>query len=284
MTTRNALLKYLRRLGRSLATYSLVGLVCLWTLTPFLWLVTSSVRPSGELFVSPPRWIPEQITLRAYETALRTFAQPLLNSVVYGAIASGCALLFAVPAAYSLVRYRYAGKWLAVAGLVASQLLPFVLILLPLYVIFVRLGLYNTRVGLIVAYTGLTLPFSILVLRSYFATHPPDLEEQAMVDGCTRIGALWRIVLPLAGPAIVATGLLSTALVWNDVLVTVFLSSNAEVQTASVALYNLFNTRSGIGDPTVLFAGGVLITLPIVGLFALLQRWMVQSIALAGLK
>jgi multiple sugar transport system permease protein len=270
-------------LARVLA-YGLVALVCLWSLGPFLWLLTSSLRPSGELFVSPPRWIPEVITLRPYETALRTFAQPLMNSVFYGLTASICALVLAVPAAYSLVRYRYPAKWFAVAGLIASQLLPFVLVLLPLYIAFVRFGIYNTRLGLLVAYTALTLPFSILILRSYFSTLPADLEEQAMVDGCTRLGALVRVVLPLAGPPIVATALLSTALVWNDVLVTVFLSSDAKIQTASVALYNLFNTRSGIGDPTVLFAAGVLITLPVVLLFTLLQRWMVQSVALAGLK
>lgn len=281
---RARLARSLRRSTTGLGWHVLVLLAVTWAVLPFLWLLTSALRPAAELYVSPPRWIPETVSLGSFETALSVFAEPIANSAFYGSAAALISLVVGTPAAYSLVRYRYRGKAFVIGAILVSQLLPLVLILLPLYVLFIRIGLYNSQLGLIVAYTALTLPFNIVVLRSYLATLPLELEEQAMVDGCTRLGALVRIVLPLAGPGLAATGLLSVALVWNDVLVTIFLTSDSKLQTASVTLYNLFNSRPGFVDRTYLFAAGVLITLPVVGLFAVLQRWMVRSIALAGLK
>jgi multiple sugar transport system permease protein len=274
----------LRRTIRAVGIHALVVAVCLVVLVPFLWLVVSTIRPASELYVTPPTWIPDTFTLAAYWTALSTFARPLLNSAAYGLAAALIGLLVGVPAAYSLTRYAYRGKRLVVGGLLVSQMLPIVLLLIPLYLVFSQIGLYNTPLGLVVAFTALTLPFTMLLLRSYFATLPPDLEEQAMVDGCTRLGALVRIVIPLAFPVIAATALMSVVLVWNDVLITVFLTSNTEIQTASVALYNLFNLRAGAADRVVLLAGSVLLTLPVVGLFAVLQRYMVKGITLGGVK
>lgn len=269
---------------RSIVVYGLVLAVCLVVLVPFLWLIASSIRPAGELYATPPRWIPEQVTLAAYSTALSTFARPLLNSAAYGFAAALISLAVGVPAAYSLTRYAYRGKGAVVGGLLVSQMLPVVLLLIPMYLLFSQIGLYNTPLGLIVAFTALTLPFTMLLLRSYFATLPPDLEEQAMVDGCTRLGAMVRIVVPLSLPVIAATALMSVVLVWNDVLITVFLTSDTKIQTASVALYNLFNLRAGAADRVVLLAGSVLLTLPVLVLFVFLQRFMVKGITLGGVK
>lgn len=274
----------LRRASLSIGMHGLAVAVCLVVLLPFLWLVTSSLRPASELYTTPPRWVPETITIGAYWTALSTFARPLLNSALYGIAAALISLIVGVPAAYSLTRYSYRGKRVVVGGLLITQMLPIVLLLIPLYLVFSRIGLYNTPYGLVLAFSALTLPFTLLLLRSYFATLPPDLEEQAMVDGCTRLGALVRVVVPLSLPVIAATALMSVVLVWNDVLITVFLTSNTEIQTASVALYNLFNLRAGAADRVVLLAGSVLLTLPIIVLFAFLQRYMVKGITLGGVK
>ncbi|HET8784154.1 MAG TPA: carbohydrate ABC transporter permease [Candidatus Limnocylindrales bacterium] len=273
-----------RRTARSVLVYALVVGVCLIVLVPFLWLVTSSIRPAEELYETPPTWLPRTLTIDAYGTALSTFARPLINSAAYGFAAAGIGLLLGVPAAYSLARYRYRGKRIVVGSLLVSQMLPIVLLLIPLYLVFSQIGLYNTPLGLVIAFTALTLPFSMLLLRSYFATLPRDLEEQAMVDGCTRVGALVRIVVPLSLPVIAATALMSVVLVWNDVLITVFMTNDTRIQTASVALYNLFNLRAGAADRVVLLAGSVLLTLPVVALFAFLQRYMVKGITLGGVK
>jgi ABC-type glycerol-3-phosphate transport system permease component len=275
------------RLGHWLrrgAVYGALLTVSAIIVAPFAWLVLSTIRPADELYASPLRWLPETVTLEAYGAALRTLARPLLNSALYGVLSAVLSLLIAVPAAYSLARYRYRGKHLVSGALLTTQMLPMVLLLIPLYLVYARIGLYDTVPGLIVAYSALTVPFSILLLRGFFLGLPRDLEEQAMVDGCSRLGALRRIVLPLSGPAIAATALLAIVVVWNDVLVTVFLTSGSDVQTASVALYNLFNVRAGALDRVILLAGGVLLTLPVVVLFMFLQRYLVRGVTLGAVR
>jgi ABC-type glycerol-3-phosphate transport system permease component len=279
--------RILRHLGEQAPVYAVLLSLTIFILIPFLWLLTSTVRPVSELYVYPPRWIPETFTLLPYHKAFQTFAKPLINSAVYGLIVSLLTLVVASPAAYSLTRLRYPGKRTVTGLLLLTQMLPFVLLLLPLYITYLRLGLYNTRLGLIVGFTALTIPYSILLLRSYFAGLPLELEEQAMIDGCTRLGALWRVVLPLSTPVLVAVVLSSIVLVWNDVLFTIFLSKDLEIQTASVALYHFFTVRSasgGVAQKEVMLAGGVLLTLPVVFLFTFLQKYIAAGITAGALK
>ncbi len=270
-----------------IAVYGLLLALSAAILMPFLWLLTSTLRPVAELYTYPPRWLPSHVTLAAYGKALRTFAVPLTNSVSYSLITAVLSLAVACPAAYSLARYRYRGKQGVTYGLLITQMLPFVLLLLPLYIAYVRLGLYNTRLGMIIAFTGLTVPYSVLLLRSYFISLPKDLEDQAMIDGCTRVAALWHVVLPLSAPVLIAVVVSNVVLVWNDVLFTIFLTKDLEVQTASVALYRLFTLRGasgGVAQREVLLAGGVLLTLPIVVLFTFLQKYVTRGLTLGALK
>jgi ABC-type glycerol-3-phosphate transport system permease component len=277
----------LRQAARQAPVYLLLLALTAAILAPFLWLLTSTLRPVSELYVYPPRWIPETFTLAAYGKALKTFTLPLANSAIYGLVTSLLTLLVACPAAYSLARFRYPGKRMVTGVLLVTQMLPFVLLLLPLYIIFIQLRIYNTRLGLIVGFTALTIPYATLLLRSFFAGLPVDLEDQAMIDGCTRMGALWHVVLPLSTPVLVAVVLSSVVLVWNDVLFTIFLSKDLEVQTASVALYRLFTLRSasgGVSQKEVMLAGGVLLTLPVIFLFTFLQKYISTGITAGALK
>lgn len=256
-------------------------------LAPFLWLLTSTLRPVNELYIYPPRWIPEHFTLAAYGKAFQVLDTPLANSAFYGLITAAVTLIVACPAAYSLARLRYPGKSLVTTILLITQMLPFVLLLLPLYIIYLRLHLYNSRLGLIIGFTALTIPYATLLLRSFFASLPQELEEQAMVDGCTRLGTLWHIVLPLSTPVLVAVVLSSMVLVWNDVLFTIFLSKDIEIQTASVALYRLFTLRSasgGMAQKEVMLAGGVLLTLPVLLFSVFLQKYIAAGITAGALK
>lgn len=256
-------------------------------LAPFLWLLSSTLRPVNELYVYPPQWLPKQFTLQGYSKAMVVFAQPLLNSVLYSFVTAIISLLVACPAAYSLTRYRYPAKRFFIAIMLITQMLPFVLLLLPLYIGFIRLGLYNTRLGLIIAFTALTIPYSVLLLRGYFSTLPVELEEAAMIDGCTRLGALWKVVIPLSTPALVAVVLSNIVLVWNDVLFTIFLTKDLSVQTASVALYHFFTMRSqsgGMAQKEVMLAGGVLLTLPVIIIFPFLQKYIAKGLTLGALK
>jgi len=267
--------------------YLVLFSIMLLILAPFLWLLTSSLRPVSELFVTPPRWIPSQINFSGYAKAFSIFALPILNSVFYGFCTAVISLLVACPAAYSLTRFKYKGKRWITTLLLLTQMLPFVLLLLPLYIAYIQTGLYNTRLGMVIGFTALTIPYSILLLRGYFATLPPDLEEQAQIDGCTRLGAMWRVVLPLSRPVLMAVVLSDIVLVWNDVLFNIFLTRDISNQTASVALYLFYTLRSqsgGIGQKEVMLAGGVLLTLPVVFLFIFLQKYLVKGLTVGALK
>ncbi|NPV87283.1 MAG: carbohydrate ABC transporter permease [Anaerolineae bacterium] len=277
----------LRRAVNRILTYGALMALTTIIVAPFLWLLTSTLRPVSELYVQPPRWIPSQITLAGYAKALKVFALPLVNSITYGIATALLSLLVACPAAYSLARYLYPGKRAVITALLITQMLPFVLLLLPLYIAYLRLHLYNTRIGLIIGYTALTIPYSILLLRSYFSTLPAELEDAAMIDGCTRMGALWRVVLPLSKPVLMAVILNNIVLVWNDVLFTIFLSKDMPKQTASVALYLFYTLRQqsgGIAQKEIMLAGGVLLTLPVIILFIFLQKYLVKGMTLGALK
>lgn len=279
--------RILRTLQEQVLVYGALLALTLFIVIPFLWLLTSTVRPVSELYVYPPRWIPQTFTLAAYQKAFQTFARPLVNSAGYGLVTALLTLFVACPAAYSLTRLNYPGKRSVTGVFLLTQMLPFVLLLLPLYIIYLKLGLYNTRLGLIIGFTALTVPYSVLLLRSFFAGLPIELEEQAMIDGCTRLGALWRIVIPLSTPVLVAVVLSSIVLVWNDVLFTIFLSKDLEVQTASVALYRFFTVRSasgGVAQKEVMLAGGVILTLPVIVLFTFMQKYIAAGITAGALK
>lgn len=276
-----------QKILKSTLLHAVTVLVCFVILVPFLWLLTSSLRTPAELYTPVPHWIPAHPTLANYRKAFGIFINPLLNSILYGVVCGLFSLIVASPAAYSMARLRYRGKKIITAILLITQMLPFVLILLPLYISFIRIRIYDTRWGLMIALAALTVPYSILLLRSYFETLPAELEEQAMMDGCTRLETLWRVVLPLSSPGLMSVFLSNVILVWNDILFTVFLTKSAGIQTASVVLYNLFSFSKGSGgsiDQGALLAMGVLLTLPILALFIFLQKYLVKGLTLGALK
>ena len=286
-------LRRTRNLGRKaraafagVAAHALVIILSLWTVVPFLWILTCSLRSAEEVYARTPRWIPPTFTLEAYSWLLgqKEFYLPLVNSLLTGFATALISTVVASLAAYSLVRYRYPGRRVIGAILLASQMLPFVLLLLPLFILYNKIGLYNTRLGLIIGFTTFSVPFSILLLRSYFDTLPPDLEEQAMVDGCTKLGALWRVTFPLAAPGIVAAALNTFVLVWNDVLFTLILSRDTRVQTLSVSLYNMSHTYRRSRNLNGILAMGVIITIPVSILFVILQKHLVQGMTAGAMK
>lgn len=168
--------------------------------------------------------------------------------------------------------------------ILVTMLIPRVLILLPVFLVYSRLGIYNTRLGLMIAFAANGLPIAILILRSYFAGLPFELEEQAMVDGTSRLGALRRITLPLAAPAIAVVFITVFLNVWNDVTLTIFLTKSIDVQTASVFLYRQFNTKRVAQDWGVILSQSIVITVPTVFLFFVLQKHFVRGMTAGALK
>lgn len=252
---------------------------------PFYWTINSTLRPSSQLFTLQPQWIPAQPTLENYAAVLANaqFLRAMANSFI---AATGTALLATAVcclAGYSLARYRYPGRKTIMAGLVVSQMLPGVLIVLPLFVVFARLGLVNTYLGLILGYSTFAIPFAALMLRAFFANFPVELEEAATVDGCTRLGAFGRITLPLSAPAIVAVGLFAFVLAWNDLLFSLVLTRDISTMTVAVQLYNIATTQFATNWGAII-AEGSLIVVPVALLFVFLQSHLVEGMSAGALK
>jgi len=257
-----------------------------WILFPFFWAISCSLRPVEKLFTVTPDWLPSPFTLDNYRWALNEpdFLIPFMNSF----IVSGSTALFAIGlgalAAFGLARLRYPCKRVIITAMLSTQMLPTMLVIIPIFLIYASTGLYNTYVGLVLASTAWTLPYAVLLLRSFFSTLSVSLEEQAMVDGCSRIGAFLRITLPLSAAGIVAVSVYVFIWTWGDMLFPLILAKNIDRQTAALSLFNMMQSTRGATNYSGLLAAGVIFTLPAVVLFMLLQRQLVEGLTAGSLK
>jgi ABC-type glycerol-3-phosphate transport system permease component len=251
---------------------------------PFLWILLSALRPADQLYDG--RLLPGPLTLEHFAWALGqpAFLQPLRNTVVVATTAALLTLALAVLAAYSLVAYPYRGKRSILVTLLLVNLLPGVLLVVPVFLLVRSLGLHDTLTGLVLVTTALGAPPVTLLLRGIFTAVPRDLVDAAMLDGAGRLGALWRVVLPLSRPGMVVGAMSSVVLVWNDVLYALVLTRAPATQTIGVALTAQAQAQFSVVNWSGLLAEGVLVTLPVVLAFAVLQRHLVQGVASTGLR
>jgi multiple sugar transport system permease protein len=264
-------------------TYLVVALM----LAPIAWLVLSSLQTSSQLatgtydFTSP--------TFSAFRTMWDAvdFERYFINSAI---ICTGAALIataFAASAGYALARYRFRGSGVFSLTVIGTQLIPGTMFLLPIFLGFVWVGrntpihLFDTRTGMILVYTAFFTPVAIFLMRAYFQGVPPELEEAALVDGCTRFGALWRVVLPNAAPGLVATFVYAFLFAWDELLfVSSLTQENAE--TIPVGIRTFISNYQQRYDQ--LMAAGVLSTLPVMIAFFATQRWLVRGLTSGAVK
>lgn len=258
----------------------LIALFLIAVLFPFYYMFLLSVKPIESLLRDPGSLgiSIQDFTLDTYAEVLaptseggQGFVTFLRNSAIVALSSVGVALLVAIPGAYAVARLPFFGRRQVNALFLASYLFPAIVIAIPLFVLFTRLGLRGSLVGLILVYTAQTVPVAIYMLRNYFDTVPVAIEEAGLMDGLTRIGILRRITLPLSLPSIVATGLFVFMIAWNEFLFALlFLIDKREQWTVSLGLSQL---SGSIEVPTtVLMAGSVVLTLPIIILFFLTER------------
>ncbi|MCC7046825.1 MAG: carbohydrate ABC transporter permease [Alphaproteobacteria bacterium] len=275
--------------GKTLWLYAGAGAVLLYSLGPFLWIFIASITPEAKQgfgMISSKRveYLPAAPTLKNYVTLLEStpFVQYFQNSAI---IATGNMLLtlaLASLGAYGFVRFRFRGRSTVLVAILVTYTIPSVVLLVPLLVIFRRYGLVNTHLGMVLAEATHSAPFVLLLMINYFATLPAELEEAAQVDGCSRLGALWRIVVPLAVPGLVAGGLLAFIMTWNNFLFAFLFTTTNAVKTLPVMM-RLF----AMGEPavwSVSAAGAVFTTLPVALIFLLFQRMLMSGLAAGAVK
>jgi multiple sugar transport system permease protein len=250
---------------------------------PYYWMIVSSVAPTA-LHEWPPQLWPRGATLDAYR---RIFAErPMLvwlqnTSVVAGCTAALCCIV-SINAGYALSRFR--GRLPTGFGIfvLVTQMLPATLIVVPLYVIFRQLGLYNSLTGLIIADTAFTLPLATWLMRGFFDRIPTDLEQQAEIDGCTRLGAFYRITLPLSVPGIVVVTVFAFISAWDEFFLARTLISSQDNWVLSVALTSFEGQYSIAWDE--MMATSVIFALPVAVFFLFIQRYLVDGMTSGALK
>jgi multiple sugar transport system permease protein len=272
-----------RRLLLHAAVYSLLILAIIVMCFPLAWMLTISVRPNVEVMTIPPDWIPQVFTLEAYAKIFQSdrYLRVFLNTCFIALVVTVLSLFLGSMAAYALARFRFIGHRTVMMFLITTQMFPLVLLCIPYFKIFITLGLYDTLLSLIVVYLTFTLPFCILMLRSYFLNIPKDIEEAAMVDGCSRLGAILRILVPISFPAFVGAGLYSFLLAWNEFLFAVVLIESWGNRVLTMAIYSLM--AEFVTDWNTMMAFSVLASLPLVVAFVFLQKYMVQGMTAGAL-
>lgn len=263
-----------------------VAVLALITLVPFLYMLLLSVKPIDALLLEPGSlWVSARdFTVSTYRDVLRStdaggqgFLRFLLNSALVSLGTVALTLLASVPGAYAVSRLRFFGRRQVNALFLAVYLFPATLLAVPLFVIFARLGLSSSLVGLAVVYVAQTVPVSVYMLKNYLVTVPVSVEEAAALDGCTRLQAVRKVVLPLAVPSLMATGLYVFMIAWNEFLFALlFLAADPERWTVSLGLAQL---ADGVEVPkTVLMAGSVVLTIPVVLLFFAAERLLTEGL------
>jgi multiple sugar transport system permease protein len=263
-------------------------LLLAFTLTPVAVMLSSSLKPLQDV-QGPWRWVPSHLTLRPYVDIWSTvpLARYFTNSLIVAGSATGLSVLIAVLAGYAVSRYRFRGRRLFTVTVLSTQMFPGILFLLPLFLIFVNIGnstgvaLYGSRGGLVLTYLTFSLPFSIWMLVGYFDSIPRDLDEAAAVDGCGPLRTLVQIVVPAAIPGIVAVAVYAFMTAWGEVLFASVMT-NDETRTLAVGLQG-YATQTDVYWNQVM-AASLVVSLPVVAGFLLLQRYLVAGLTAGAVK
>ena len=264
--------------------HGLLWVFCGLSIYPLLRIITVSLRPGDKILSTDLSLIPEGATFASYIQVFTetNFVSWLVNSIAITGLTSLIGVTLSATAAYALSRYKFPLRGGILIFLMATQMVPAVMLLLPLYFMLQKLGILNTYAGVIVAYSVTTLPFSIWLLKGYFDTIPRSLEEAAQVDGLTPVGSFWRVVLPLSTPSLAIALLFNVTQAWNEYIVARVVLQTSELYTWPLGLFELqgnFETRWGM-----FAAASVAVTIPVLGVFLYSARWLLSGMTLGGVK
>jgi multiple sugar transport system permease protein len=269
-------------IGRILS-YAALGAAVLLVLFPIYWMVITSLKLPREILRVPSLW-PQTFTLSNFEKLLSdgSFLLSIRNSLIVSTIVTLISVIISSFAAYSMVRFRYRFRGVIGRLILFAYLTPGSLLFIPLSIVMAQLQLGNSLVGLILVYLTFSLPLSTWLLQGYFRGVPRELEEQGMIDGLTRFGALVRIVLPLSAPGLAAVSIFTFTGAWNELLFALVLTTSESVRTAPLALNYLITSDVLPWGP--LMAGSVIASVPLMILYFVAQRFMVAGMTEGGVK
>lgn len=257
---------------------------CFICIYPLLRIFSISLRPGDKLFSTDLSLIPDGATFSAYVSLLKNtnFLRWLWNSLVITIATSFIGVSLALTAAYAFSRFRFPGKKIGMIILLSSQMIPAGMLILPLFLMIMKMNLMNSYLGMIIAYSVSSLPFSIWILKGYYDTIPRSLEEAALVDGTSAVGAFWRIILPLSTPALSIAFLFNFTTAWNEYLVARVVLFSSQQYTWTLGLFELqgqYLTQWGM-----FAAGSMLVTIPVLIVFLYSSKWLISGLTLGSVK
>jgi multiple sugar transport system permease protein len=277
----------LRRGVRGAAYHGFSAALAIAFLFPLLWAALNSVKDRDEANQQPPTWFPHSLSLENYRN-LSSFDQGigtyLQNSIVVSALTVAGSVAVCVLGGYGFARFRFPGKTLLFGTTLAILMVPYATILLPLYILLSKLGLQNTLVGLALVLVMFQLPFGIFMMRNSFESVPRELEEAALVDGCSDFGAMWRVSARIVAPGVVTVALFSFLISWNEFLAPLFILNDGRKYTLPVMLVNIRYASFNILDVGALQAGVVVAMLPCLVVYLALQRFYVSGLVAGALR
>lgn len=252
---------------------------------PLIWMLLTAVKPQSELFRIPPTFLPQRITFEHYARLLSDtpFLTYFGNSVILATATTILVIAVGTLGAYSLVRFRYRGREQLATLVLFTYLLPSVVLIIPLYLLMVKLGIANTLFSLVLAYTTFSLPYALWLLRSFMAGIPEDLESAALVDGASRLEAFWDVILPQALPGIISTALFTFILAWNEYLYALVLVNSDSSRPLTTGVMNMLITSFNI-EWSLLMAASVMMSIPLIVIFAFLQSYLTSGFGAGGVK
>ncbi len=259
-------------------------LVCAFSLFPILWALSTSLKPEAMIFSQPPQWIPKKISLEHYKGVVgdARMMKYFLNSFITAASSTVIALIIGILGAYGFSRYKFPGNKTLMISILLTRMLPRVALIVPFFITLKKINLYNTRPGLILVFLIITMPLSIWLLKGFFDGIPYEMEEAATVDGCSVIGILLKIVVPITLPAIASVGMYVFITAWNEFLFALTMTKGMELRTISVGLaffIDEFGVRWG-----KLMAASILMSIPAILVFSLFQKSLIKGLSEGSVK
>lgn len=260
----------------------LFGGVILYSLFPMYWMVISGLRAGRALF--EPLLLPGPYSWQGYKTilSLTDFPTYYLNSILIAVGTTAITVAVVTPMAYALVRSRLPGMMLMVRAMLFAYMFPALLLAIPIYIFLVKIGLDDTRLSLILTHSTFTLPLGVWLMWGFFKNFPFEVEESAFIDGCSRLQAIYRVIIPLTLPGVLTVVLFAFVLSWSDFVFSLILISSDELKTLPYGLASIDDAYDANWGE--LMAGSTMICLPLLALFAFLSRYFIRGLSMGAVK
>ena len=264
--------------------YFVIATYLFITLAPLLWVLSTSMKPNQEAISFPPKFLPDSPTFDNYLFVLTDpkLVTSLINSLAVSLGSTGLSVVVSALGGYAFARFDFKGKNLLISTILGLFMIPVVINIIPLYILLSNLGLLNSLIALVLTFQILIIPLNIFLLKNYFETIPKELEEAALIDGCSKMRAFWHIIVPISMPGFLIAAILSFRFSWNEFVLPIVLSNRPDVMVFQVALYQFISLYRI--DWGYLTAGINIALIPVVVLMLFFQKRMIRGLTLGAVR